>query len=92
MKKDIIKNNKEIFCNLQLHEEGLYPKFTLFTANNGYGNKYIISAKVSGLFSCKESGLYFTSSSVEHISETNEQTLQDHEVLEIFDQLTREDN
>ena len=88
----INRNNTKIYTTLTLSEEGNYPKFWLRTKSNGFVNHYEIKAKISGLLECKESSLYFSAISVENMNEektTNEETLIDEAIIDIFEELTQ---
>lgn len=100
MRKNITieRNGQQVHCELKLHdgELGLNPKFNLLTISGSHHNTYIITAKICGLNQCRESRLYFQGYKSEHISEydsiylTNEETLTENEVLNIFGELTQD--
>ena len=84
--------NNKIECALTLSEGGIYPKYILRTKTNGYINSYEITAKICGLNECKENSLYLTAQSVKFMGDyytTNEETLIDSAVIDIFEELTQ---
>tara|TARA_R110002012_G_scaffold216709_2_gene387867 strand:+ start:1312 stop:1617 length:306 start_codon:yes stop_codon:yes gene_type:complete len=100
MTKTIERQNQKIECALTLSEGGIYPKYILRTKTNGHINSYEITAKICGLNECKENSLYLTAQSVEFIGghsvefigghyTTNEESLIDSAVIDIFEELTQ---
>ena len=93
MIKTIERQNQKIKCGLTLSDGGINPKFTLRTNTKGNINYYEITAQVCGLNDCKESALYFIAHGVENINEnkaTNEDTLIDSAIIDIFEELTQQ--
>ena len=90
--KTIERQNQKIYCDLSIMDNGtLYPEFDLRTSTAGKVNNYIITAKICGLNECKENSLYFVAQGVKFIGEsTNEETLIDSAVIDIFEELTQE--
>jgi hypothetical protein len=89
----ILKHNQEIHCTLKLEDgDTLYPKYILETNCRGWKNKYRISTKVCGLNECSERSLYFGVSSAEclNLDNTNEETLVEEAIRDIFEELTQE--
>ena len=89
----IKRHNQTIKCTLTLLEgETLQPKYLLETNCRGFENSYSITTKVCGLNECKESSLYFGFSSVEclNLDNTNEETLIDEAIQNIFEELTQQ--
>ena len=84
--------NKTIQCDLTLSDGGINPKYILTTNTNGHINSYEITAIVCGLNDCKESSLYLMAQSVKFMGDyytTNEESLIDEAVIEIFEELTQ---
>ena len=93
MNKTINRNNQKIECGLTLSDGGINPKYILRTNTNGYINSYEITAKICGLNDCKEKSLYLMAQSVKFMGDyyaTNEESLIDEAVIEIFEELTQE--
>jgi len=89
----IKRHNQTIKCNLTLLEgETLYPKYLLETNCRGFENSYSITTKVCGLNECSERSLYFGVSSAVclNLDNTNEETLVDEAIEDIFAELTQE--
>ena len=89
----IKRHNQTIKCNLTLLEgETLYPKYLLETNCRGFENSYSITTKVCGLNECSERSLYFGVSSAVclNLDNTNEETLIDEAIEDIFCELTQE--
>tara|TARA_R110001599_G_scaffold271553_1_gene472606 strand:- start:569 stop:850 length:282 start_codon:yes stop_codon:yes gene_type:complete len=89
----IKRNNQEIKCELSLIDgDSLYPEYKLKTICRGWKNEYTISTKICGLNECKEKSLYFSVWSVTclNLDNTNEETLIDEAIEDIFSELTQE--
>ena len=89
----IKRNNQNIECRLTLLEgETLNPKYLLETTCRGWKNSYRITTKVCGLNECSEKSLYFGVSSANclNLDNTNEETLIDEAIEDIFAELTQE--
>jgi len=89
----IKRNNQNIQCELTLLEgETIYPKFMLETICRGWKNTYSITTKLCGLNECSEKSLYFGVSSAVclNLDNTNEETLIDEAIEDIFSELTQE--
>ena len=91
-RQTIKRNNQEIFCDLTCSErETIHPKFWLRTSTEGKVNNYEISARICGLDNAKESSLYFIGLGVKFMGNTtNEETLIESAILDIFAELTQE--
>ena len=89
----IKRHNQTIKCTLTLLEgETLHPKYLLETNCRGWKNSYSITTKVCGLNECSEKSLYFGVSSATclNLDNTNEETLVDEAIEDIFEELTQE--
>jgi len=89
----IKRNNQNIQCELTLIDgDTLYPQYNLKTICRGWKNEYSISTKVCGLNECSEKSLYFGVSSATclNLDNTNEETLIDEAIEDIFSELTQE--
>jgi len=89
----IKRNNQNIHCELTLIDgDTLYPQYNLKTICRGWKNEYLIHTKICGLNECKEKSLYFGFASVLCLNSdnTNEETLTDDAIREIFSELTQE--
>ena len=89
----IKRNNQNIQCELTLIDgRTLRPEYNLKTICRGWKNEYTISTKICGLNECKEKSLYFGFASVLCLNSdnTNEETLTDDAIREIFCELTQE--
>ena len=89
----IKRNNQNIQCELsQKDDDSLFPLYTLKTICRGWKNEYLIHTKICGLNECKEKSLYFGFASVLCLNSdnTNEETLTDDAIREIFSELTQE--
>ena len=89
----IKRNNQEIECKLTILEgETLYPEYLLKTNCKGWKNEYSIKTKICGMNECKERSLYFGVSSAIciNIDNTNEETLTNEAIEEIFEELTQD--
>jgi len=89
----IKRHNQTIKCNLTLLEgETLYPKYLLETNCRGFENSYSITTKICGLNECSEKSLYFgvASANCLNLENTNEETLIDEAIEDIFAELTQE--
>ena len=92
MTKTIERQNQKISCVLTYSDHAQNPKFILTTKTNGHTNSYEITAKIGGLNDCKENSLFFVPLDVEFIGgsyKTNEETLIDSAVIDIFEELTQ---
>jgi len=91
--KTINRHNQSIQCKLTLLEgDTLYPKYLLETSCRGFENSYSIKTKVCGLNECSEKSLYFGVSSAVclNLDNTNEETLINEAIEDIFSELTQE--
>jgi len=89
----INRHNQAIQCKLTLLDgETLRPKYLLETICRGFKNSYSITAKICGLVHCRESSLYLSVYGVEclNLDNTNEETLINEAVEDIFAELTQE--
>ena len=89
----IKRHGQNIGCRLTLLEgDTLFPKYLLETSCRGWKNSYSIKTKVCGLNECSEKGLYFGVSSAVclNLDNTNEETLIDEAIGDIFEELTQE--
>ena len=85
MTKTIERQNQKISCVLTYSDHAQNP-----TKTNKHINSYEITAKIGGLNDCKENLLFFVPLSVEFIGQsTNEETLIDSAVIDIFEELTQ---
>ena len=88
----ITRYNQKITCELTLLEgETITPSYLLETNCRGFKNSYRITTKICGLNECTEDSLYFGVSSAEclNLDNTNEETLIDEAVIDIFEELTQ---
>ena len=88
----IKRHNQQIQCVLTLEDgETLYPSYNLKTNCRGWKNEYNITTKVCGLNECSEDSLYFGVSSAIclNLDNTNEETLTDEAIEDIFGELTQ---
>jgi hypothetical protein len=89
----IKRHNQNIYCTLTLtNGESICPQFLLTTNCRGFKNSYSISTKVCGLNECSEKSLYFgvASATCLNLDNTNEETLMDEAIEDIFSELTQE--
>lgn len=89
----IKRHNQNIDCKLTLtNGESIYPKYLLTTNCRGFKNSYSITTKVCGLNECSEKSLYFgvASANCLNLDNTNEETLIDEAIEDIFSELTQE--
>ena len=89
----IKRHNQTIKCELTLtNGESIYPQYLLITNCRGFKNSYSITTKVCGLNECSEKSLYFGVSSATclNLDNTNEETLIDEAIEDIFCELTQE--
>jgi hypothetical protein len=88
----ITRNNQTIKCELTLLEgETITPSYLLETNCRGFKNSYRIKTKICGLDECKEDSLYFGVSYSEclNLDNTNEETLINKAIQNIFEELTQ---
>jgi len=89
----IKRNNQTIKCEVTLtNRQSIYPQFLLTTNCRGFKNSYSITTKVCGLNECSEKSLYFgvASATCLNLDNTNEETLIDEAIEDIFCELTKE--
>ena len=87
--KTIIRERQYIECKLTLENEGIYAQYLLETNCRGFKNSYLIDAKICGLYELREKSLYIAVTSVEclNFEDTNEETLIDEAIEDIFTEL-----
>ena len=86
----IKRHNQNIDCKLTLtNGESIYPQYLLKTNCRGWKNSYSITTKVCGLNECSEKSLYFGVSSATCLNFTNEETLMNEAIEDIFAELTQ---
>lgn len=86
----IKRHNQNIDCKLTLtNGESIYPQYLLTTNCRGWKNSYSITTKVCGLNECSEKSLYFGVSSATCLNFTNEETLMNEAIEDIFAELTQ---
>ena len=86
----IKRHNQNIDCKLTLtNGESIYPQYLLTTNCKGWKNSYSITTKVCGLNECSEKSLYFGVSSATCLNFTNEETLMNEAIEDIFAELTQ---
>ena len=89
----IKRNNKTIKCELTLtNGESIYAQYLLTTNCRGFKNSYSITTKICGLNECSEKSLYFgvASATCLNLDNTNEETLKNEAIEDIFSELTQE--
>ncbi len=94
--KIITRGGTKYYCSIYFMENtqrgGLY-NMTIYS--NGNVNEYHVNAKIGGLSDCKTSSLYLFGETAFHIvtnviEETNEDTLTNEAVIDLFDEVITE--